>query len=156
MRHEPTRHAPDHPADRGGGSSVDEALGFPNNEERIMTTNTDRHDRPTGALAPADVQRLSATVEVAPGAIVSRTLAKTDGGTVTVFAFDQGQLLSEHTAPFDAMVNVLEGVLTVTIGDTEQTLEAGDVVLMPADVPHGVVAPTAVKWMLVMLKANRE
>jgi quercetin dioxygenase-like cupin family protein len=113
-------------------------------------------NKAAGSLAPAEVQQLSSTVEVADAAIVSRTLMKTNGGTVTVFAFDQGQALSEHTAPFDALVQVLEGTLTVSIDGKEYSLERGDVVLMPADIPHGVTALTQVKWMLVMLKAGGE
>jgi quercetin dioxygenase-like cupin family protein len=110
--------------------------------------------RVAGSLAPAQVQKLAATVEVADGAVVSRTLMKTAGGTVTVFAFDQGQSLSEHTAPFDALVQVLEGTLTVTIDGKWYSLETGDAVLMPANIPHGVTAQSTVKWMLVMLKAG--
>jgi len=105
-----------------------------------------------GNLTPARVHELSAVVEIAADAIVSRTLLKTDGGNVTVFAFDQGQSLSEHTAPFDALVQVLEGSLTVIIDGESHALEAGDVILMPADIPHGVNAPEKAKWMLVMLK----
>ena len=119
-----------------------------------MSRNEERETGAAGSLAPAQVQALSATVEIADGAVVSRTLMKTDGGTVTVFAFDQGQSLSEHTAPFDALVQVLDGTLTVTIDGQEHSLETGDAVLMPADVPHGVTAPGKVKWMLVMLKSG--
>ena len=107
-----------------------------------------------GTLTPAVVQKLVSTVDVAGGAIVSRTLMKAAGGSVTIFAFDQGQELSEHTAPFDALVQVLEGELKVSIDGKAQLLETGDVVLMPAHIPHGVTALAAVTWMLVMLKAN--
>lgn len=116
-----------------------------------MTTSK-QETQPAGTLQPASVQRLASTVSIARDAVVSRTLMKTSGGTVTVFAFDEGQSLSEHTAPFDALVHVLDGELTVTIDGTDHALGEGDVVLMPAHIPHGVVAPAAVKWMLVMLK----
>jgi len=121
-----------------------------------MSHHDAKTSKPAGALPAAEVHKLSATVEVADGAIVSRTLMKTKGGTVTVFAFDEGQSLSEHTAPFDALVQVLDGVLTVTIDGTEHSLKTGDVVLMPADIPHGVIAPGKVTWMLVMLKAGAD
>ncbi|MEE4272125.1 MAG: cupin domain-containing protein [Thermoanaerobaculales bacterium] len=121
-----------------------------------MSDREERRGGKGGSLPPAQVQKLDATVEVADGAVVSRTLMKTDGGTVTVFAFDEGQSLSEHTAPFDALVQVLEGTLTVTIDGRAHSLGAGDAVLMPADIPHGVDAPSKVKWMLVMLKAGAE
>jgi quercetin dioxygenase-like cupin family protein len=107
-----------------------------------------------GSLAPAHVQQLASTVEVAVGAIVSRTLMKNAGGSVTTFAFDQGQSLSEHTAPFDALVHVIDGELTVTIGGDEHSLAGGDAVLMPADVPHAVRAPRPAKFALTMLKAQ--
>lgn len=106
-----------------------------------------------GALAPAEVQGLSSTVDVATGAVVSRTLMKTEGGTVTVFAFDQGQSLSEHTAPFDALVHVIDGTLNVIIDGNESSVGGGELILMPANIPHAVTAPVPVKWMLVMLKS---
>ena len=107
-----------------------------------------------GALAPAEIHRLNTTVEIAPGAIVSRTLARSAGGNVTVFAFDQGQALAEHSAPFDAMVHLLNGELVVIIAGEEFPLEPGEVIVMPADVPHAVRAPKPAKWMLVMLKGE--
>lgn len=119
-----------------------------------MSGGREDGERAAGSLAPAQVRALSSMVDVADGAVVSRTLMKTAGGTVTLFAFDEGQALSEHTAPFDALVHVLEGRLTVTIAGEGHALEDGDAVLMPANVPHGVIAPARVKWMLVMLKAG--
>lgn len=119
-----------------------------------MSESEERRSGKGGSLPPAQVQQLAAAVEVADGAVVSRTLMKTEGGTVTVFAFDGGQSLSEHTAPFDALVQVLEGTLAVTIDGRAHSLAAGDAVLMPADIPHGVNAPSKVKWMLVMLKSG--
>jgi len=105
-----------------------------------------------GALPPAEICVLSETVSIAPGAIVSRTLARSAGGNVTAFAFDRGQELAEHSAPFDAMVHLLDGELVVVIGGTDYELAPGDAIIMPADVPHAVRAPEKAKWMLVMLK----
>ncbi len=110
--------------------------------------------RHPGALATAEVHRLETTVEIAPGAIVSRTLARSAGGNVTVFAFDRGQALAEHSAPFDAMVHLFEGTLVVIIAGKEHLLAPGDLIVMPADVPHAVRAPEPAKWMLVMLKGE--
>src|SRR3954469_4272145 len=76
------------------------------------------------------------------GAVVSRTLLKRGGGTVTLFAFDEGQALSEHTAPFDAIAYVLEGEALITIAGTPITVRAGEMVLMPANQPHAVNAPS--------------
>lgn len=107
-----------------------------------------------GSLAPAEIHDLTGTVEVAPDAIVSRTLARSAGGNVTAFAFDRGQALAEHSAPFDALVHLLEGALVVTIAGEDHPLEPGQVVIMPADVPHAVRAPLPAKWVLVMLKGE--
>ena len=87
------------------------------------------------------------------GAVVSRILLKRDGGTVTLFAFDEGQSLSEHTAPFDAIAHVLEGEALVTIAGVALTVPAGDMVLMPANQPHAVAAPKRFKMLLTMIRS---
>jgi quercetin dioxygenase-like cupin family protein len=87
------------------------------------------------------------------GAVVSRTLLKRGGGTVTLFAFDEGQSLSEHTAPFDAIAHVIEGEALITIGGTPLTLRAGEMVLMPANQPHAVHAPARFKMLLTMIRS---
>ncbi len=115
-----------------------------------MSNNTPQ----PGSLPPAEIHDLNGTVEVAPGAIVSRTLARSAGGNVTAFAFDRGQALAEHSTPFDAMVHLLEGALVVIIAGKEYSLAPGEVIIMPADVPHAVRAPEQAKWMLVMLKGE--
>ena len=96
--------------------------------------------------------RLGDMVEISPDAVVSRTLAKGEGGTLTLFAFDAGQELSEHTAPFDAFVLVQEGRLDLTIGGEVVHVETGTSALMPAGIPHAVLAPVAAKWILFMLR----
>lgn len=83
---------------------------------------------------------------------VSKIIMKNDCGSVTLFAFDTGQSLSEHTAPFDALVNVLEGDVLIRISGKEYTLKANDVIIMPANEPHGLKALTKVKMLLTMLK----
>lgn len=91
-------------------------------------------------------------VSVAPDAIVSRTLHRTAGGNVTLFAFDRGQSLTEHTSPFDALVMVLEGSLELVIGGERVRTDAGRLVRMPANVPHGLTALEPSRMLLVMLK----
>ena len=86
------------------------------------------------------------------GAVVSRTLLKRAGGTITLFAFDQGQALSEHTAPFDAVAHVLEGDADITIAGTPLRLSAGEMVLMPANQPHAINARTRFKMLLTMIR----
>ena len=95
---------------------------------------------------------LSDLVAVAEGAIVSRVLASTEGGSVTVFAFDAGQGLSEHTAPFDALVQVVDGTLELTIEGSHVTVGAGEIVRMPAGVAHALHAPAASRMVLTMLR----
>ena len=87
------------------------------------------------------------------GSVVSRTIAKKDSGTITVFAFDQGQGLSEHTAPFDAMVQVLDGEVEVTISGEPHRVAAGEMIVMPANEPHALSAVERFKMVLVMLKS---
>jgi len=99
--------------------------------------------------------KLAEMVEYAAGAVVSRTLADNSAGTITLFAFDAGQGLSEHSAPFDAVVQVLDGRAELTIAGQSVPAEAGQVVLMPADVPHAVSATERFKMLLVMLRGEK-
>ncbi len=107
------------------------------------------------ALPPAQPVRLAALLDYAPGAVVSRALAKASGGSVTLFAFETGQELSEHTAPFDAIVEVLDGEVELTIGGAKVSARAGETVLMPAKVPHAVRATTRFKMLLTMVRNTR-
>lgn len=95
---------------------------------------------------------LAGLAEYAPGAVVSREIMKSPAGTVTVFAFDAGQGLSEHTAPFDALVQVLDGEAEIRIGGRPLTVKAGELVVMPANVPHALQAESRFKMMLVMIR----
>jgi quercetin dioxygenase-like cupin family protein len=88
--------------------------------------------------------------------IASRVLAKTSGGTVTLFAFDAGQGLSEHTAPFDALVIVQAGVLDLTIGHQPVRAVPGTIVRMPANIPHAVDATEPARMLLVMLRERAD
>lgn len=107
------------------------------------------------ALPPAKAVRLEAELAYQGGAVVSRTLAKTRGGSFTLFAFDAGQELSEHTAPFDAFVQVLDGEVELLIGGAPVVAGAGETVLMPAGIPHAVKARTRFKMLLTMLREPR-
>jgi quercetin dioxygenase-like cupin family protein len=97
---------------------------------------------------------LADLVKYADGAIVSRTIADGDGGSVTLFAFDAGQGLSEHSAPFDALVHVLEGQAEVTIAGSKTLARAGQLVVMPASVPHALRAMGRFKMLLTMLRSR--
>jgi len=104
------------------------------------------------ALPPAETVDLATLVAYQRGGVVSRTLVKKPAGTLTVFAFDQGQALSEHTAPFDALVQVLDGEALLVIGGKQVPAKAGQTVLMPANVPHAVNATTRFKMLLAMFR----
>ncbi|MFC1819690.1 cupin domain-containing protein [Thermodesulfobacteriota bacterium] len=92
-------------------------------------------------------------VDYQGGSVVSKTLVKKDTGTVTLFAFDKGQGLSEHTAPFDAMVCVLDGKVEITISGTPVSLSQGEMVIMPANRPHALKAIEKFKMMLIMVRS---
>ncbi len=87
------------------------------------------------------------------GAVVSRTLINQKTGTVTLFAFDVGQELSEHTAPYDALVQVFDGETEITISGQTYHLKTGDLIMMPANQPHAVKALTPFKMMLTMIRS---
>ncbi|MBW1810297.1 MAG: cupin domain-containing protein [Deltaproteobacteria bacterium] len=93
-------------------------------------------------------------VDYADGSVVSKTLLKKDIGNVTLFAFDKGQGLSEHTAPFDAVVYILDGEAEVTIGGQAQNVSAGEMLIMPANIAHALLAKTPYKMLLVMIRGE--
>jgi len=98
------------------------------------------------------VQNLSELISYQTGSVVSRTFIKKKTGTVTIFAFDQGQELSEHTAPFDALVQVVDGQLEISIEGTPQLVNQGEILIMPANKPHALKALSASKMLLTMIK----
>lgn len=100
----------------------------------------------------AEVFRMSEKVQYAEGSVVSKIIIRNDHGNVTLFSFDKGEFLSEHTAPFDAIVQVLEGVGEVVIAGNTFVLKTGDSIIMPANVPHAVNATEKFKMLLTMIK----
>ncbi len=97
---------------------------------------------------------LKESIDYADGSVVSKTLIKKDIGNVTLFAFDAGQGLSEHTAPFDAMVYILDGEAEITIGGQPQDVVAGEMLIMPANISHALHAETPFKMLLVMIRGD--
>ncbi len=95
---------------------------------------------------------LSALVQYQPGAVVSRTLLKKEAGNVTAFAFDAGEGLSEHTAPFDALVLMVEGESEISIAGTPHRVTPGHLLRLPAGQPHAVKAVTQFKMILIMIR----
>ncbi len=103
-------------------------------------------------IPPAEALLLQSLITATEQGIASRVLAKATGGNVTLFAFDVGQGLTEHTSPFDALVMVLEGALTLTIGGKPVRATPGTIVRMPADEPHAVDALEPARMLLIMLR----
>ncbi len=104
-------------------------------------------------MAPAEALSLGSLVNYQEGAVVSRTLVKRPTSTITLFAFDEGQGLSEHTTPFDALAHILEGTAEITVSGKPITAKAGDAVLMPANQPHALKAPAKFKMLLTMIRS---
>lgn len=106
----------------------------------------------SGAIPSGQALRLDDLIAATEGGIASRVLAKTNGGSVTLFAFDGGEGLSEHTTPYDALVVTLAGALEITIADARTTTLPGTIILLPANVQHAVRAVEASRMLLTMLK----
>jgi quercetin dioxygenase-like cupin family protein len=100
----------------------------------------------------AEILNLSEMVSYQTGSVVSRQITKADAGNVTLFAFDTGQELSEHTAPFDALAHVVDGEAEIIISGKSFRLKAGDAIIMPADEPHAVKANGQFKMLLTMIR----
>ena len=100
----------------------------------------------------AEANRLVGLIDIAPGTVASRTLVKGASGTLTLFGFDAGEGLSEHSAPFDAWVYVLEGLAHLTIGGKPVEVSSGEIVCIPANVPHAVQAIESLKMLLILYK----
>ncbi|NJD92029.1 MAG: cupin domain-containing protein [Geobacter sp.] len=98
----------------------------------------------------------SELVNYHPGSIISRTLIDRKVGTITLFSFDAGQGLSEHTVPYDAFVQIVDGTAEVTIAGVAQNVTAGEFIIMPANTPHSLKAVQQFKMMLVMIRAAAE
>ena len=108
----------------------------------------------TSEQFPRDkVMDLDRSVEYSDQSIVSKPVVKSPGGNVSLFAFDKGQELSEHTAPFDAMIQVLEGTAQIRINENVHVLNTGESIIMPADQPHAVKAVEKFKMLLTMIKS---
>ena len=101
----------------------------------------------------AETLNMKELTDYQQGAVVSKEVLKKETGTVTVFAFDQGQGLSEHTAPFDALVTILDGTAEIIISGKSHTVRAGEMIIMPADEPHALQANERFKMMLVMIRS---
>jgi quercetin dioxygenase-like cupin family protein len=103
-------------------------------------------------LPPSEVLALGSLITPTPEGIASRILGKAGGGNITLFAFDEGQGMTEHSSPFDAFVLVLDGAMTLTIGGTSVRATPGTIVRMPPNVPHALDASEPCRMLLILLK----
>ena len=110
-------------------------------------------DRDQNSVRLTEVKQLVNLLQYQDGSIVSRVLLKNKGGTVTLFAFDEGEGLSEHTAPFDALVVVLDGEACIQIAGEKFTVGQHETITLPANNPHAVKAATKFKMLLIMIRA---
>ncbi len=105
-------------------------------------------------LVHSTAVNLAKDVEYSKGSVVSKTLVDKKAGTITLFSFDAGQGLSEHSAPYDAFIQVLDGEAEITIGGKPHLVKANEAILMPADVPHAVRAVKKFKMLLTMIRSK--
>ncbi len=101
----------------------------------------------------AKLHKFTSDVEYANNSIVSQKIVDKPTGNVTLFAFDKDQRLSEHTAPFDALVQIIEGTADISVGKTKYSLKAGDSIIMPANIPHALYATDRYKMLLTMIRS---
>jgi quercetin dioxygenase-like cupin family protein len=117
-----------------------------------ISKETDMNDNKTAPVGtPFNLQKY---IDYSDGSVVSKTLIQKDTGTLTLFAFDAGQGLSEHKAPFDAVVTILDGQAEITIGGKTSTVKTGEMLIMPANITHALHAKERYKMMLVMIRGE--
>jgi quercetin dioxygenase-like cupin family protein len=117
-----------------------------------MSENTGSNAKGKSTFPYSVAIKLATFLDYVPGSIVSNTIVKRDVGTVTMFTFDAGQGISEHSTPFDALVQVLDGEAELIIGGKPVVAKAGDAVIMPANIPHAVKAHVPMKMLLTMIR----
>lgn len=105
------------------------------------------------SLIMAEAVSAAQSIEYQKDSVVSKTLINKPSGTVTLFAFDAGQGLSEHTAPFDAMVHIIDGAAEIIISGVSHIVQNGEIIIMPANEPHALNAKEKFKMMLIMIKS---
>ena len=115
--------------------------------------NCAKRDRSGLHACTGKSQGLVSLIEYSGDSIVSKTILDTPAGTITLFAFDKGQKLSEHTAPYNAVVQVLDGTAHLTIGGEDVKVLAGEIIIMPPNIPHAVAAEEKFKMLLTMIRA---
>jgi quercetin dioxygenase-like cupin family protein len=115
---------------------------------------TDQSPSTTKGLSKGEKGTVASLVSYQPGSVVSRTIINDRAGTVTLFAFDKGEGLSEHTAPYDALLHLIEGEAEVSISGKKSVLAAGEAIILPAGKPHAVKATERFKMLLTMIRSK--
>ena len=119
----------------------------------MMKMDENKHSENTKKLV-AQAVNLTDLIDYQAGSVVSRTIIDKKAGTVTLFAFDEGQGLSEHTAPYDALVHILDGEAAIVISGKPVRLKKGELTIMPANEPHALSAVTKFKMLLTMIRSQ--
>jgi quercetin dioxygenase-like cupin family protein len=119
--------------------------------QEIVMTDAEKHDAKRAELL-GKVLNLKDLVQYQAGTIASRMIVNRKSGSITLFSFDKDEGLSEHTAPFDAVVTILDGACEVWVGGTTHAMKEGDTIIFPANVPHALSATMPFKMMLVMIR----
>ncbi|NHJ41271.1 MAG: cupin domain-containing protein [Asgard group archaeon] len=109
-------------------------------------------DKKSSTIDFDTIYKMEEIINYQQGSVVSRQLIKKNTGNITIFAFDKDEGLSEHTAPFDAMVYVIDGEVEVKIADKKHFLNSGEMIVMPANIPHALFAIKQFKMLLIMIK----
>jgi quercetin dioxygenase-like cupin family protein len=107
------------------------------------------------SLETSKIINIDSLIDYQEKSVVSTEIIKKETGTVTLFAFDEGEGLSEHSAPFDALVQVIEGKLKISIDSMPHILEKGNMIIMPANIPHALHAESKTKMILTMIKSKK-
>ncbi len=107
----------------------------------------------SNSITPGEVFNAADSIAYADGAVISKTILKKPSGNITLFSFDAGEGLSEHTTPHEALVQVLDGSVDITIADKVTSVSAGQSLILPANVPHALKATERFKMMLTMIKS---
>jgi len=128
-------------------------MSYPNKQQEILQGGIMEKPKVKEKGIPFNLEK---EIEYADSSVVSKTLLNSLAGTVTLFSFDAGQGLSEHTAPFDAMVYLLDGEARITIGGNPQEVASGEMLSMPAGVHHALFAEKPFKMLLVMIRGKQE
>ncbi len=118
----------------------------------LTQIDNDAKSKKKAGLKAGEPAQIESLIEYGEDAVVSRTLVENDAGTITLFAFDEGQGLSEHTAPFDALVQVVDGESEIIIGGASNKVKSGELILMPANIHHALRETKRFKMILTMLR----